>query len=283
MTKKDLQPKAEANKISKLLDIVVGEERYPVDVKQVALEISNSKFPNEPIVDVSSDSFETDSFQGALVKHPKKSKWKIIYNDAFKSEGRINFTLAHEFGHYILHRHLCDKFSCTNDKYEPYESGEMAKIESEADEFASCLLMPLHDFRKQTKNCDVSIELLMHCATRYNVSLMAAALKWKDIISKRVVVVASKDSFLLWASSNKAAYKSGVYIKTKNNVVPVPEGSLINTVNSQSIYGESQVTSARIWFPDEPADMPITEHVFVSKNDYDYTLCLLVLPDQDIP
>ncbi|MGR5364333.1 ImmA/IrrE family metallo-endopeptidase [Vibrio mediterranei] len=280
---KDFQPKAEANKISILLDTVVGKERYPVDVKQVALGITESKFPDEPIVDVLSDSFETNSFQGALVKHPKKSKWKIIYNNALKSEGRINFTLAHEFGHYILHRHLCDEFSCTNDKYEPYEPGNLAKIESEADEFASCLLMPLHDFRKQTQNCGVSIELLMHCANRYNVSLMAAALKWKDIISKRVVVVASKDGFLLWASSNKAAYKSGVYIKTKNKVVSVPEDSLIKSVNSQSICGESQVTNARIWFPDEPVDMPITEHVFVSKNDYDYTLCLLVLPEPDIP
>src|SRR3546814_9114430 len=33
-----------------------------------------------------------------------KRGWGIIYNDAITSKGRINFTLAHEFGHYLLHR-----------------------------------------------------------------------------------------------------------------------------------------------------------------------------------
>jgi hypothetical protein len=30
----------------------------------------------------------------------------IIYNHAITSKGRINFTLAHEFGHYLIHRAL---------------------------------------------------------------------------------------------------------------------------------------------------------------------------------
>nr|WP_278250758.1 ImmA/IrrE family metallo-endopeptidase [Shewanella sp. 4t3-1-2LB] len=273
-----MRPQAEANKISRVLDTVLGLERYPVNVKDIAVGISESKFPDEPISEILSGSFESDAFQGALVKHSKKAKWKIIYNNALVSDGRINFTLAHEFGHYILHRSLQNEFSCTTDKYESYDSGLMAKVESEADEFASCLLMPLHDFRKQTENNDVSIELLIHCANRYNVSLMAAALKWKDIIPKRVVVVAARDGFLLWASSNKAAYMSGVYIRTKNNAVPVPDNSLMKSDSCGSIHGKTQVTNARIWFPNEPIDMSITEHVFISQSDYNYVLGLLILP-----
>lgn len=273
-----LQPKAEANKISKLLDTVMGEERYPVDVHSLALEFSGTKFSDEPISEIQSAPIE--SFQGALIKHRKKSKWKIMYNDSIESEGRIRFTLAHEFGHYILHRNLNDNFSCTYDKYESYDDGEIARIEYEADEFSSCLLMPFHDFRKQTQNEKISIQLLMYCADRYGVSLMAAALKWKDILPKRVVVVAAKDGFLLWASSNRHAFKSGAYIATKQKPIQVPKESLINTAIGHPM-GEVQHQKARIWFPDEPLDMPITEHVFISRSDYEYTLCILELPDAE--
>lgn len=42
---------------------------------------------------------------GALIKAPAgKKNWDIVYNASIRSPGRINFTLAHEFGHYLLHR-----------------------------------------------------------------------------------------------------------------------------------------------------------------------------------
>src|SRR6266571_3775794 len=35
---------------------------------------------------------------------PRAKGWGIFYNSAISSEGRINFTLGHEFGHYLIHR-----------------------------------------------------------------------------------------------------------------------------------------------------------------------------------
>lgn len=50
-------------------------------------------------------------------------------------------------------------------------------IEGQADLFASYLLMPLDDYRKQVTGT-VDLDLLGHCADRYGVSLTAAILKW---------------------------------------------------------------------------------------------------------
>ncbi len=70
---------------------------------QVALEFSRQRFPEDPIVSVLGD--DLPDFDGALLKAKMGRKgWGIIYNDAIASRGRINFTLAHEFGHYLLHR-----------------------------------------------------------------------------------------------------------------------------------------------------------------------------------
>lgn len=38
-----------------------------------------------------------------------KAAWSIVYNDALPVRGRINFVLAHEFGHYLRHRYEIDE------------------------------------------------------------------------------------------------------------------------------------------------------------------------------
>jgi Zn-dependent peptidase ImmA (M78 family) len=62
------------------------------------------------------------------------------------SPGRIRFTQAHELGHYILHRLECDHFECT-DKDMLSSAPGIRNNEAESDLFASCLLMPLDDYR----------------------------------------------------------------------------------------------------------------------------------------
>lgn len=35
----------------------------------------------------------------------RNGEWGIIYNKSGNAEGRANFSVAHELGHYLLHRH----------------------------------------------------------------------------------------------------------------------------------------------------------------------------------
>jgi len=50
----------------------------PVDVKEVALELSRARFPNDPIIDVIGDKLPR--FEGALIPIETKKGWAIIYN-----------------------------------------------------------------------------------------------------------------------------------------------------------------------------------------------------------
>lgn len=271
-----MKPKAEANKLSKILSIFLGEDRFPVDVESLALEYSKETSPSDPIVKIKKS--DVDNFEGALIKHPNKSQWMILYKENIRSEGRKRFTIAHELGHYMLHRAEMDEFLCASIVGE--QSLSVRDIENEADTFASYLLMPLDDCRKQTSHQQFSIELLIHCANRYNVSLMAAALKLKEILPKRIVVVAARDGMILWASSNQKAYKSKVYIKTKGvPPISIPEGSLMSSLSTNPV-GESKKQPANLWFPDEPKDLHLIEHVFVATEGYDYTLGVLELESE---
>lgn len=58
----------------------------------------------------------------------------------FLEEGRLNFTIAHEIGHFVLHR---DKFSKENSLYFHNESNPYTRrVEIQANKFAAALLMP---------------------------------------------------------------------------------------------------------------------------------------------
>jgi Zn-dependent peptidase ImmA (M78 family) len=72
-----------------------------------------------------------------------------LYNTDISSFGRLNFTLAHEFGHYLLHRlDYPDSITCSQQDMVRWDS-ESGQIEKQANEFAAGLLMPLDDFRRQ--------------------------------------------------------------------------------------------------------------------------------------
>lgn len=268
------KPMAEANKISALLRVALAEnERFPLDVKSVALELSHVRQGDPPIVAV--DPLDIDGIEGVLARHPTRKKWKIGYNSTIRSPGRIRFTLAHEFGHYVLHREMRDAFECSTDNMHEWDKRD---IEAEANVFASYLLMPLDDFRAQIGGQPPSIDMLRHCSDRYGVSLMAAALKWTEVASKRAVVVAARDGFVLWARSNPGAYRSGVYLASKKRTISVPSTSLIHRAKP----GEGPITSrlkANQWFPQEPNDVELVEHAFAMDGDYPYTLGMLLLPD----
>jgi Zn-dependent peptidase ImmA (M78 family) len=172
------KPMAEANRISSMLNTVLGADRFPVKVDELALEYSRQCFSDSPIDKVQGEDLE--GFDGLLKANKSRSKWLVLYNSATPSEGRKRFTIAHEFGHYILHRHQQDIFECGDDDIETGDNNER-DIEAEADLFASTLLMPLDDFRRQVDGQPISFDLLGHCADRYGVSLTAAALRWTEI------------------------------------------------------------------------------------------------------
>jgi len=269
---KSKRPVRAANQISAMLNQVLGTERFPVDVKSLAIEYSQNT-SDAPIVSVVGEAF--DEFDGMLRASTDQSKWMIIYNTNC-TEGRQRFTMAHEFGHYILHRQEQQLFQCSNARGFS-DDWDGRDIEKEADEFAATLLMPLDDFRRQVKGEEPSFELFSHLADRYGVSLTAAAIRWIQIAPKRAVLVASRDGFMLWASSNDAAYRSGAVYATRKNTIELPSSALAVREEPPG-YGEKQTVPAHYWFVKEQPDVQLTEMMVVTEQ-YDYTLTLLLLPD----
>ena len=268
-------PQGWANHITLILNKVKGEhERFPVDVRSVAYELSRQLFPEAPITQIEGNDFGS-GIEGMLVPIPNKTgEWGIIYNESTRSKGRINFTLAHEFGHYLLHRKLRPSgFQCAPRDMVRWDQGE-GKIETEANCFASYLLMPLDDFRKQINKKEVSMSLMRDLANRYDVSLTATILKWLSVTDKRAMVVVGREGFIDWAWSSKPLYKSGVFYRARQEVSALPAQSLaaLSDINIDNITGIKHPKG--VWSDREE----VQEMTLLAHHD-EMTISLLIYPD----
>lgn len=255
------QPLKEAARITQMLDLVLGIDRFdraPVDVITLALEYSRKVAPQSPIHEVVECNIP--GCVGALVYgEAQPRQWAIMYHLG-QSAGRRSFTVGHEFAHYVLHRNLIEKDGHFNGGIYCDENAVVRRngrgIEQEADEFAAALLMPFHDFRRQLPaNASADFETLGRVAKRYGVSLTAAILRWLEYTETRAIMVVSNEGFAHWAKPSKAAFKSGRYIRTKDTMFELP----LQAFAARRDYTNATLTGvmqqAGVWFPEPVHEM----------------------------
>lgn len=238
--------------------------RFPVDVKCIALEYSK-RFP-DPIFKVA--EADVSSFEGALWPLNKKGGWAILFNPSITSPGRINYTLAHELGHYFAHRATVPAgFQCgEGDVLGSAAKAALKQQEREADEFASYLLMPFDDFRQQVGQQRMSLDLLKGLADRYAVSLTAAALKWIEATEECAAVVVATNGFVSWCRPSTAARKARVYFSCG---MEIPARS-IAAIGESASRSEGINLPCGIW-----NGMPVRE-IAIFADRYEMTISLLI-------
>lgn len=119
-----------------------------------------------------------DNISGMIFK--ENDKYFILVNK-FHSIGRKSFTIAHELGHYFLHREALDDSSqiVSYIKSNNQDCPALARglsynsMEREANNFAAEILMPEQEFINQC-NCANSIE---DVAYYFGVSVQAASIR----------------------------------------------------------------------------------------------------------
>lgn len=220
-----------ASDLSRVMRTVLGDERFPVDVEALAFEVSRHQ--PDPIEKIEKVAIE--GFDGMLRRHPKRHAWQILYAEQPNYPGRERFTLAHEFGHYLLHRAALlpdhggvhspaegSTYRCLPLQMDRWKVDEERR-EEEADTFACNLLMPFDDYRAQVGRMEMSGALLSHVTDRYGVSLTAAVRRWIEFTDSRSAMVVARDGFALWGRASRAAFQTGIFVRSG---MEIPESSL---------------------------------------------------------
>ena len=200
----------------------IGELKLPIDLDLVRQMLPTTPYGQGTVL-LPPAPVTWGGAEGALVSNPENpSEWGIFYNDKARPE-RQRFTVAHELGHFVLHREIQAKFNC--DKENVYTGADTLKqIEREADEFASNLLMPGDLLRKRITGKRIDFHLLGELAKEFGVSLEAMCIRLIKFTEQRAVLVHWDYGFMKYQWRSQSAIRTRVRLRsTDDPQEPLPD------------------------------------------------------------
>lgn len=212
--------------------------------------------------------------EGALVRSPLNEKeWGILYNERAGAE-RQRFTIAHELGHFILHRKNQAAFNCSTESIYSGSDG-LAQMEREADDFASNLLMPGNLLRQKLDGQEVDFYLLSDLASEFGVSLEAMCIRFVKYTTLRAVLIYWDNGFMKYQWRSQSAVRTKVSIRKSGDPQEPPSDTLAAEEEIVQEWTGVEM-SANVWCPSEPADISLREmkHTYAKANR---VLTLLIL------
>jgi len=110
---------------------------------------------------------------GRLYKSEDSGQWVLEVNESHHAN-RQRYTIAHELGHFCLHKHLSQLF----EDQVFFRGAESSKEEWQANDFAGAILMPESQFRRLVRSGVTDIESL---AEKFGVSSLALRIRAKNL------------------------------------------------------------------------------------------------------
>ena len=273
-----LTPSKAANTILRWIRVASGETAAFTDLDMVREGLPGTPYGEGVKIIKPPMASPIKSSEGMLVCNPDDpTEWGIFVNEDSSPERR-RFTIAHELGHFVLHRAKRRTFNC--DKAAVHLSLESAGvIEREADEFASNLLMPGDVLRDRITSQDIDLYLLSGLAKTFGVSFEALCIRFIKFTEKRAILLHWDNGFLKYEWRSRSAVLSNTRIRRLSD----PAEPLRDTVAAdESIPQEWNGIdmSAAVWCVGEQPYMKLQEF----KHSYggrDRVLTLLILEDAE--
>ncbi len=134
--------------------------------------------------------------------------------------GRKRFAIAHELGHWELHKDISQLFICTSDDMiASYKSSEQ---EGEANIFASGLLMPSNLFQKNIVGTVFSLNVVSKLADFFLTSLTSTAIRYVSLTQEYCALVVSENCKIRWwygSDAFKQVFRLSAGTKLSTNTV----------------------------------------------------------------
>lgn len=169
-----------------------------------------------------------------------KSRAIITINSNISYHGKHRFVIAHELGHYEMHRDLIKIHSDTDETLEFFKKGHQ---ETEANEFASELLMPEKLFRAECSGKKFSPDLLRSLAARFQTSITSTAYKYFELGDQPICLFYSKNNIVsYWKRPNDYPH----FIKDRTRLTPPSDSVASEFFTNGKIYPKSQ-SKQQVW------------------------------------
>jgi hypothetical protein len=213
-------------------------------------------------------------FEGTLIRDASKPRGIIAVARTIKELGRKRFTIAHEFGHFILPGHGMTGRTCKGEDIDSRSKG-VPSHEAAANRFASELLLPIVEVQPIVQARLASIGTAEFLGSKYGTSLTAALLKCSDVTNERCCVVRSRNGIIEWAKPNES-FKHFIGRRERLSDASLAT-KLIKTGGEERVSG---LVPAEVWLDDSqlrPGAMIYEDSVFQAY--YNSVLTILTITD----
>lgn len=167
-----------------------------IELRQSIGWINPSDFPLEEVAGSLGISIKVVPSMGSEGRILMNGNSGIIsLNSTINNQKKNNFTIAHEIGHFILHKDLAFFSDTHKTLSEWYRIGPQ---ETQANEFASELLMPSDLFRSKVHGKKMNIALINDVSSYFNVSMLAAFLKYIPLGSYPAMIIFMESGIVKW-------------------------------------------------------------------------------------
>jgi Zn-dependent peptidase ImmA (M78 family) len=177
---------ADCGSPEKLISVILRHHPHwaaPVPVEEFALKVGIEEF----------QEFDSDTFEGALLTDPDKTRGVILTKKGARSERR-RFTIGHELGHFLIPSHKGNRHCSAKDMRETRQDNDHRRQETEANRFSAGLLMPKPWFVRDMRQLgDADVTHVQKLAKQYHASLEACANRYIDLTDDTCALVFSKD------------------------------------------------------------------------------------------
>jgi Zn-dependent peptidase ImmA (M78 family) len=185
---------------------------------------------------------EMDGSEGRILMNEREAI--ITINQAITYQPKINFILAHEIGHAVLHRNkqlFSDSNRTLNDWY------ANGPHEREANTFATELLLPSGLFEQKVKNKKLELELIESTADYFGASKTATFLRYKDLGDYPLMIIFIEKGFVKWKT-----HSTDFPFKWLPNGTEVPPYTVAGDLYYKNIEEKKpDKVDAFEWFPDD--------------------------------
>lgn len=142
---------------------------------------------------------EQSSLQGCdarLLLDLRRSRGIATVSSQIPEPGRKRFALAHELGHFELHRRRKQAWACTGDDFLKWYLSNDA--EPEANAFAAELLMPQEVFQKHCVGMKSGFRSVSELTEVFKTSLTSTAIRYTEIGNFPCALISSHDGKISW-------------------------------------------------------------------------------------
>ncbi len=137
------------------------------------------------------------SAEGRLIVD--RGKGIITISSNVSNLQRKRFSIAHELGHFELHRQRTSLFLCSiDDINDGVVKNSVNRMEREANEFAAAFLLPDRFFKPLCDESDPSLCHIAQLARQFDTSLTATALRFIHCTVAPVALVYTEDQYIKW-------------------------------------------------------------------------------------